>query len=246
MNHSTTINIPSALVWEEQISASAVRNYVIASQPICPPVEKLPVNGSAGISLIEYNGDGTLLATKSDLTPSTVWIWSVDKASAAVVLIHHSPVKRIKWNPSKTDQLLIHCNTNDPVFHIWKATWDLPRIVNLRLDQTGGKMEAAWLRDVDDISSLLIGNSYGFTIARITHDGQLLSSTADVKRIGTGPEDIFDEGNSLILSPIKISHDEVTTGIRHGSSEITALGRWAISDEVQDTFHYRRHPKTAT
>ena len=45
---------------------------------------------------------------------------------------------------------------------------------------------------------------------------------------GLGPDDMFDEGNSMDLSPIKISDLNFTVEGTGG--------------EVEDTFYYRRHP----
>ena len=51
---------------------------------------------------------------------------------------------------------------------------------------------------------------------------------------GLGPEDMFDEGNSMDLSPIKLSHEQFSLGLE------------LAGDEVDDTFDYRRHLAVAS
>ena len=61
--------------------------------------------------------------------------------------------------------------------------------------------------------------------------------------IDTGAEDMFDEGNSLDLSPIKISHSTVEVSGYEGQLENSGSGFGFTEDMLDDTFHYRRHVK---
>lgn len=59
---------------------------------------------------------------------------------------------------------------------------------------------------------------------------------------------MFDEGNSLDLSPIKITHDETLEvhddfGDDNGDS---GLGFGLGNEMVDDTFHYRRRIKATS
>lgn len=51
--------------------------------------------------------------------------------------------------------------------------------------------------------------------------------------VGLGPEEMFDEGNSMDLSPIKLSHDQYEGWLGMGGTD--------FDDDVDDTFDYRRH-----
>lgn len=195
---------------------------------------------------MEYNIDGSLFATRDESTPSTVWIWSPKLPSAVAILIHHSPVKRIRWHPEIAGLLLIHCNIVDPVIHLWNAPWESPKVIGLQLDKLGGKMEANWLLDdATDMHSLMLGNAYNYVIGKISRNGELVSLPKEIEMTGAGPENMFDEGNSLDLSPIKVSHDEVTMEARGDSSALEYSEQWNVSDEVDDTFNYRRHAKSS-
>ena len=59
--------------------------------------------------------------------------------------------------------------------------------------------------------------------------------------MGTGPEDMFDEGHSLDFSPVKISNGAVDLGCGHNDDE----GFEMTGEIVDDTFHYRRNFKAA-
>ena len=56
--------------------------------------------------------------------------------------------------------------------------------------------------------------------------------------LGTGPEDMFDEGHSLDFSPVKISNGTFDLGGGHEGERFGMTG-----DSVDDTFHYRRNVK---
>lgn len=219
--HTGTIDDPQIAVWEEQISASKERSYIIASQPTCPPAQITDGSVSnTGVSIIEYNIDGSLFATRDDSTLSTVWIWSPKLPSAVAILIHHSPVKRVRWHPEIADLLLIQCNIVEPVIHLWNAAWEIPKVISLQLEKPGGKMEASWLLDeAVEIPILMLGNAHNYVIGQISRNGELASLPKKTEMTDAGPEDMFDEGNSMHLLN--------------------------VSDEVDDTFHYRRQAKSS-
>ena len=204
-------------------------------------------SSNVGTSVIEYNTDGSLFTTRDNSLPSTVWIWSPKLVTAIAVLIHHSPVKRVQWHPVIADLLLVQCTVAKPAIHLWNATWEIPKVVSLPLDKLGGKMEANWLfSEASDMLSLILGNAHNYTIAELSHDGELSSCHKKGEITGAGPEDMFDEGNSLDLSPIMISHEEFTMANGQVSLPCGPSEPWNLSDEVDDTFHHRRHVKAST
>lgn len=230
-------------MWEEQINASGHRSYAPVSQPACPPTGYPNTDGSLGVSTLEFNIDGTLLATKSDVMPSTVWIWSPHRAAPAAVLIHHSPVKRIQWHPTIADALMIHCNIPEAAVHIWKATWKIPKVVGFHLKKPGGRMEAAWLgNNAANWPTLMLGNAQNYAIAQIDHTGELISASKNGETLDLGPEDMYDENNLVDdPSPTAPNDDETQSDARLGLLD----GENSRQDEVDDTFDYRRHLKTA-
>ena len=251
--HPATIMLPKAGVWEEQVNASKERSYVAAPQPASPPTsQSLAKLNSAthGVSVIAINSDESMAATRNDFIPTTVWIWSLTTCTVMEVLIHHSPVKQIIWHPSQSDLLLIHCAIPEPAVHLWKTTWHAPRIVSLPLPRRG-RLEASWLKkSSDDTFNLLITSAHHYTTGRISSDGEVLleaispeAAAAAAVSIEPGAEDMFDEGNSLDLSPIKISHSTVEVSGYENGDERSGSGFGFTEDMLDDTFHYRRHVK---
>ncbi|KAF6231762.1 hypothetical protein HO173_010064 [Letharia columbiana] len=249
LHHPATITLPKAGVWEEQVNALKERSYVAAPQPASPPTSLSlgkSNNPSYGISVIAFNSDGSLVASRNDVVPTTVWIWSLSTGTAIDVLIHHSPVKQIIWHPSQSDLLLIHCAIPEPAIHLWKTTWHAPRILMLPLLRIGGRLEASWLKSLTDESfNLMISSAHQYTTVRISPDGEVIAESipldAAALSIDTGAEDMFDEGNSLDLSPIKISHSTVEVS-GYGDDHFGS-GFGFTEEMLDDTFHYRRHVK---
>lgn len=193
----------------------------MASLPTCPPAQNINTSiSNTGVAFIEYNINGSLLATRDDSTPSTVWIWSPQLPSAIAILIHHFPVKRVRWHPNIANLLLIQCNLVDPVIHLWNAAWEAPKVIRLPLDKLEGKIEANWLHDeAIDMHMLMLGNAHNYVIGQISRNGELASLPDEIEMTGAGPEDMFDEGNSLDLCQ--------------------------VSDEVDDTFRFRRQAESS-
>lgn len=164
--------------------------------------------------------------------------------SAAAVLIHHSPVDKVEWHPLIADLLLIHCNVDKPVIHLWRDSWDCPKIFNLNFDRKSRKTEASWLSESDDLLSFMLTNLHNYATGQITNNGELIS-VAGIAGAGLAPEEMFDEGNSLDLSPLKSFQDETTNELRDNSPGNGRLDQRAVSDEADDTFEYRRQRKAS-
>ncbi|MCJ1387401.1 hypothetical protein MMC18_000244 [Xylographa bjoerkii] len=236
--HSGTIHSLSASIWQEQIDASRSRSYITAPQPACPPSQVSTSNDkpiSTGISHLTFNGSGSLIVSRSDLTPSTVWIWSLESLTLHSVLIHHSTIKSLQWHPGDSDCLLVHCATEDPVIHIWQSSSESPCIISIPLSKPGGRTEASWVQCSDVGQGNPVGmltNTFNYALQHVLDAGdcdETVDTSLSASIEGLGPEDMFDEGNSMDLSPIKLSHEQVGMGLE------------AASDEVDDTFDYRRH-----
>ncbi|MCJ1378298.1 hypothetical protein MMC17_001395 [Xylographa soralifera] len=236
--HTGTINSLDASVWQEQIDASRDRSYVAAPQPACPP-RQIPASGdkliSTGISHLTFNRSGSLLASVAESTPSTVWIWCLESLTPHSILIHHSLVKSLQWHPEDPECLLIHCATEDSVVHLWQLSLDSPRIIPVPLSKPGGRTEASWVKSPDvnpgDLV-VMLANTLNYALLHVSDAGGCdktvdTSFSAIVEDLG--PEDMFDEGNSMDLSPIKLSHEQFVMGLE------------SASNEVDDTFDYRRH-----
>ena len=233
-------------VWQEQMDVSNERSYQLAPQgPANPPtsatMSKSP-NPPRGISILTFSADGLLLAVKDDSLPTTVWIWSLHTFTIFAILIHHSPVKRLSWHPEEADLLLIHCAIPEPSVHLWKSSWDAPRIASLPLDARSGKLEASWLRSPQSSHyKIFLCSPLQFSSVLLSNSGQVIIQASNISEgvarlANADAEDMFDEGNSLDLSPIKITQDDTITYEDGDGSLNSGMGNQII----EDTFHYRR------
>ena len=122
--------------------------------------------------------------------------------------------------------------------------------MTLPLQRIGGRLEASWLESSsDDSFDLMISSAHQYTSARVSSDGEVMPEAvppeARATSIDAGAEDMFDEGNSLDLSPIKISHSTVEVSAYEDGNEHygSGLGFGFTEEMLDDTFHYRRHVK---
>ncbi len=118
----------------------------------------------------------------------------------------------------------------------------------LPLPRIGGRLEASWLESSsDDNFNIMVNSAHQYTTARISSDGELIEDAMPpemaVASIDPGAEDMFDEGNSLDLSPIKISHSTVEVSGYEDGNDHSRSGFGFTEEMLDDTFHYRRHVK---
>jgi hypothetical protein len=99
---------------------------MLTPQPVTPPKAPLEKNETAlmkqGISLLAFNADGTLCATRDDSTPSTVWIWDLKSLKPRTILIQYAPVKALLWHPHDPSRLLVQANHDAPAVYLYTAT----------------------------------------------------------------------------------------------------------------------------
>jgi hypothetical protein len=74
-----------------------------------------------GISLLAFNADGTLCATRDDSTPSTVWIWDLRSLKPRTILVQYAPIKSLQWHPHDSNRLLIHTTHDSPAVYLYTA-----------------------------------------------------------------------------------------------------------------------------
>ncbi|KAL8827050.1 MAG: hypothetical protein Q9170_007167 [Blastenia crenularia] len=244
-SHSFTIDNPKGTVWQEELGVSRSRGYTEAKRPAeSPSLDSFPnAKGiSSGISIMEFNLDGTLLASRDSATPSTLCIYAPKSGQLLTTLIHHAPIKSIQWHPKLADLLFMQCVISGPTVYVWRASWNTPKIFSLSMKAPFGQTRSWWLSSTSDSIKFMIGNTEQYVIGQFTQCGedtslQLLGESLD----GLGPEDMFDEGNSLDLSPVKAMHGYEVDTPALGLS--TQLG---YASAVEDTFQYRQQNQAAT
>jgi hypothetical protein len=160
MSHTQTIKLHDVQIWSERATSQRDRYYAPVQQPATLPTVPLnPLDGqvNVGISTIAFsNPDGTLVATKNDSMPSTVWVWSIQLLQPYAVLVHLNAVKTMSWHPTIPELLLIQCEPNTPsdedpspsqcgVVYLWSSAWTQPRTVLVPMEKFTGSMWAKWV-----------------------------------------------------------------------------------------------------
>lgn len=152
------------------------------------------------MSVIAFNADGTMVATRDDVAPTTVWLWDLTKLAACAVLIQHSPVKQMSWHPSIPSVLLIQCTHEEPTVYVFDSASAIPYAVQLSLQNSSRRLDARWLKTASDKKPALIFSDTGsFLVA--WPDGKDV-----ILRFEDGPEDSDDSLYEILTgrSPAKM------------------------------------------
>ena len=105
-------------------------------------------------------------------------------------------------------------------------------------------MEATWLPgDVNDAPRLMLSSMHNYATAQIMSNGQGILQPLKAKSFGAGPEDMFDEGNSFDLSPVRIPSEEGPADNFKNSPGHDQSGSSNLSDDIDDTFQFKRLDK---
>lgn len=188
LDHTPVIHVPSAPVYTEHLDGQGNRSYVLTSQPLTPPKAPLEKNETAlmkqGISLLAFNTDGTLCATKDDSTPSTVWIWDLQSLKPRIILIQYAPIKSLQWHPHDPSRLLIQTAHDSPTMYLYtassfspssstptQASTPPPAIIDLtpHISKPAGslppKWHTSWLSTSrDKKNALVLGHQQGYVL----------------------------------------------------------------------------------
>ena len=191
LDHTATICVPSAPVYTESVNAVGVRSYMLTPQPATPPKAQVEKNDTGlmktGISILAFNIEGTMCATRDDSAPTTVWIWDLRSLKPKTIIIQHAPVKSLIWHPANPALLLIQSIQDAPTVYLYtmrtfseSLSWSLrngevasgpPAILDLRekIKKPAGSLPpkyfTAWLpTPADKKPALTFGHIQGYTI----------------------------------------------------------------------------------
>ncbi|KAL3418030.1 WD40 domain-containing protein [Phlyctema vagabunda] len=256
LNHPISIKPAEKLeIWNEQVGASPnSRRFIQASQVACPPAAAPSPNADSnpktGTTLMSFDKSGTILASRIEDMPTSVWIWDMDTKALRSLVIFHAPIARLYWHPSIPELLMVRCEgeENKAVAHLWKASWGTPKIINFKNHLPGGKIIGKsiirWLNVEAKSPVLFFSDSQDFLLASISEPGDQEKlpwespSTRDVSMSSKPDESSFnftgmDENMSVQQGNIDVSMGDEDTmmGISDGSEG---------SEGADDTFQFRK------
>ncbi|KAF2431621.1 tricorn protease N-terminal domain-containing protein [Tothia fuscella] len=169
LDHTSSIQLSrGSMVWQEQVTGTSQRSYTTVQQPVAPPTAPDSPSNQAtktGLSLIAFNANGTVVATRDDSVPTTVWLWDLTKLTATAVLVQHSPVKQLSWHPTIASLLLIQCSHDEPTLYFYDTTNEVPYTLDVSFQKTAGRIEAQWLSTASNSNfALLLGDTQSFVL----------------------------------------------------------------------------------
>ncbi|KAF4505334.1 hypothetical protein G6O67_007292 [Ophiocordyceps sinensis] len=181
--HPTTI-VPrdTTRVWQEQlVDANAKQSmppFVQATLSVSPPGPSSDAKGAvpltSGCSLARFDASSTLMATRLDDSPSTVWIWDLAAAELRAVLVFHSHVT-FKWHPTAREVLAVNCQdeVRRGASFVWDPLLNGPTSVSPEdhlptVAKAGGKPRVAWLNRQSELPSLLLADAQHYVLLSLS------------------------------------------------------------------------------
>ncbi|KAH7229211.1 hypothetical protein BKA60DRAFT_533108 [Fusarium oxysporum] len=171
--HPTTVVPKDTLqVWQEQLNDSShggsPYTFLRANQMVAPPNRlidgKIPNEVRAGCSSLAFDASSTLLVTKLDDTPTTLWIWDVTAAELRAVLMFHSVVD-FHWHPTARELLLVTCQDEKyrGVSFVWDPLSEGPKPVSLGAHLPNGKIvgrtRTTWINSDPEFPVVVISDA---------------------------------------------------------------------------------------
>ncbi|KAF4624422.1 hypothetical protein G7Y89_g13749 [Cudoniella acicularis] len=252
--HTTAVKPTEALqVWQEQITTGQngkyIREFIQANQTICPPTSGTPPNNNAeaktGTNIMSFDNSGTLLATRTEDMPTTLWIWDIRTRILRAVMILHAPIAKITWHPTIDELLMIRCENEESrgLIHIWEPSWERPEIMDFGEQIPGGKVLGKtitrWLVSDSASPTMLFSDSQDCLLASISEpeDGDLPWQDSEVRGV-----DIYGqrEESPLNLVPANEKRHRAKASLDSLIMDETFTRMSSGSDEMEDTFHFRK------
>lgn len=217
------------------------------SQMICPPTSESPPSDSSmrlGTNVLTFDNSGTLLATRTENMPTTLWIWDVETTIIRTVLIFHAAITKATWHPTINELLLIRCEGEESrgLIHLWDPSWESPKIIDFASQIPGGKLlgktVGRWLSTEGAPPAIFFSDTQDCMLASISEadDGRLPWEDSEARAF-----DIYGQQEESPLNLVPAGERRLNSKAVFGAlkDEDIAAGMGG-SDEVDDTFRFRK------
>ncbi|KUJ13075.1 uncharacterized protein LY89DRAFT_737971 [Mollisia scopiformis] len=237
----------SLQIWQEQIVPGGFdREFIQATQSICPPTIASPANTETktGTNLLMFDNSGTLLGTRTENMPTTIWIWDIGSTrTLRSVIILHAPIAKATWHPTIDELLMIRCEGDRGLVHLWDPSWESPKVIDFAKQIPGGKLlgktAVRWLNASQP--AIFFSDSQDCILASLSEDeSEVPWRDAEVRGF-----DIYGqrEESPLQLVPADEKGGKGKVSIADLIDEESEEGGMMMSggsDEVDDTFQFRK------
>lgn len=269
VEHTSTIKPMEGLqVWQEHVLTRTQallvkedqRSYRAVTQITCPPTtaptpaSSTQTDNNSGTALMAIDATGTLLASKTENLPTTVFIWDIASKLLRTVLIQHSPVAKLTWHPTISELLLIRCDSDDTkgVAYLWEPLYPIPKIVDFSTQlpegRVMGKAVVRWLHGAFDVEketvtvALFFADTQDTILASVPmtgNDGENVPwNEAKAKAV-----DIYGQTEESPLNILDMPYHDSVKGSPINDHTITSLGEEDETEEgdMDDTFHFKKN-----
>ncbi|CAG8698597.1 11479_t:CDS:10, partial [Ambispora leptoticha] len=106
----------------EMKDRQSTRKYVIDQQPMeLPEIRPDPEkpNPKLGVGSCKFNANGTLVASRNDNMPNSLWIWDISLLKPITIFMQLMPIRNFLWNPRYPNQLVLCCGSE--YIYIWSG-----------------------------------------------------------------------------------------------------------------------------
>ncbi|KAF9773922.1 hypothetical protein IL306_008178 [Fusarium sp. DS 682] len=184
--HPTTVVPKDTLqVWQEQQNDLSYEGtsytFLRANQMVAPPnrlIEgKLPNEVRVGCSSLAFDASSTLLVTRLDDAPTTLWIWDVTADELRAVLMFYSAVD-FQWHPTARELLLVTCQDEKyrGVSFVWDPLSEGPKPISLGAHLPNGKIvgrtRTTWINSEPEFPVLLISDGQNGVLMSCSDEAQ--------------------------------------------------------------------------
>ncbi|KAI1777634.1 hypothetical protein F4818DRAFT_456751 [Hypoxylon cercidicola] len=171
-------------VWQEQNNIPNTEpfpppSFVKATQAITPQWTAL--NGlqepTSGCNLAKFDSSSSLLATRLEDAPGTIFIWDILSSDLRAVLMFHADVTKLEWHPMQPELLLMGCEGGSygSLVFVWDPLSHGPSSINTDRMTIGGKTHATWLKTTTESAAIFITNSTTCMVVSLADsDGEAL------------------------------------------------------------------------
>jgi hypothetical protein len=194
---------------------------------------------------MHFDSSGTLLVTRVEEMPTTLWIWDVGDIALRAVMIFHAAIAQATWHPSIGELLLVRCEGDESkgLIHFWDPSWEIPKIIDLASQlpcgKAIGKTVVRWLGTDGTAPAIFFSDSQDYILASISEldEGELPWHDAEARAF-----DIYGQQEESPLNfaaaDSKRGHGKVTVAALMEQDDLTGMG--SGNGGVEDTFQFRR------
>lgn len=185
-----------------------------------------------GCNLVKFDSSSSLLATRLDDAPSTIWIWDVPTSELRAVLIYHANVAKAEWHPSQPELLLVRCEGEgySTLVFVWDPLSNGPHPIEFSRQlpnaKVTGQADATWLDTSTEPAALFFTDHAKYTLLSLTDIDAQVETGAALPWATHLNVDTPTEFNILINNLDDNNSTDMDEGIT----------------ELDDTFHFKKSP----